>query len=62
MNRNPLILTIGFLIGIIVILLLFTFQVRKSEVVVITTFDLMRVHSQVAPVPAGPTRYTGYRR
>lgn len=38
MNRNPLILTIGFLIGIIVILLLFTFQVRKSEVAVVTTF------------------------
>jgi membrane protease subunit HflC len=38
MNRNSLILTIGFLIGIIVILLLFTFQVRKSEVAVVTTF------------------------
>jgi len=38
MNRNPLILTIGFLIGIIVILLLFTFQVRQSEVAVVTTF------------------------
>src|SRR6266481_3257037 len=38
MNRNPLILIIGFLIGIIVILLLFTFQVRKSEVAVVTTF------------------------
>src|SRR5580765_3775525 len=38
MNRNPLILTIGFLIGVIVFLLLFTFQVRKSEVAVVTTF------------------------
>jgi membrane protease subunit HflC len=38
MNRNPLILIIGCLIGIIVILLLFTFQVRKSEVAVVTTF------------------------
>jgi membrane protease subunit HflC len=38
MNRNPLILIIGCLIGIIVIFLLFTFQVRKSEVAVVTTF------------------------
>src|SRR5882724_5679166 len=38
MNRNPLILTIGVLIGVIVIFLLFTFQVRKSEVAVVTTF------------------------
>src|SRR6266581_7039853 len=38
MNRNPLILIIGCLIGLIVILLLFTFQVRKSEVAVVTTF------------------------
>jgi membrane protease subunit HflC len=38
MNRNPLILIIGCLIGVIVILLLFTFQVRKSEVAVVTTF------------------------
>jgi membrane protease subunit HflC len=38
MNRNPLILVIGLLIGSIVILLLFTFQVRKSEVAVVTTF------------------------
>ena len=38
MNRNPLILITGFLIGVIVVLLLFTFQVRKSEVAVVTTF------------------------
>jgi len=38
MNRNPLILIIGALIGIIVLLLLFSFQVRKSEVAVVTTF------------------------
>lgn len=29
---------------------------------VITTFDLLRVLSRVAPVLAGPVRYTGYRR
>jgi membrane protease subunit HflC len=44
MNRNPLILIIGFIIGIIVFLLLFTFQVRKSEVAVVTTFG--KVHIQ----------------
>jgi membrane protease subunit HflC len=38
MKRNPLILIIGVLIAIIVGLLLFTFQVRKSEVAVVTTF------------------------
>jgi membrane protease subunit HflC len=38
MKRNPLILAIGFLLVLIVGLLLFVFQVRKSEVVVITTF------------------------
>jgi membrane protease subunit HflC len=38
MNRNPLILIIGILIGVIVVFLLFTFQVRKSEVAVVTTF------------------------
>src|SRR6185369_10594252 len=38
MKRNTLTLTIGILLLIIVILLLFVFQVRKSEVVVITTF------------------------
>src|ERR1051326_624904 len=38
MNRNPLILIIGLLIAVIVCLLLFTFQVRKSEVAVVTTF------------------------
>jgi membrane protease subunit HflC len=38
MKRNTLTLTIGILLLIIVSLLLFVFQVRKSEVVVITTF------------------------
>ena len=38
MKRNTLTLTIGILLLIIVLLLLFVFQVRKSEVVVITTF------------------------
>jgi len=38
MIRNPLTLTIGVLLIVIVGLLLFVFQVRQSEVVVITTF------------------------
>jgi membrane protease subunit HflC len=38
MKRNPLILGIGILLILIVCLLLFVFQVRKSEVVVVTTF------------------------
>lgn len=38
MKRNPLILGIGILLILIVGLLLFVFQVRKSEVVVVTTF------------------------
>src|SRR6267154_2588003 len=38
MKRNTLTLTIGLLLLVIVCLLLFVFQVRKSEVVVITTF------------------------
>jgi membrane protease subunit HflC len=38
MKRNPLILAIGILLVLIVCLLLFVFQVRKSEVVVVTTF------------------------
>ncbi len=38
MKRNPLILAIGVLLILIVGLLLFVFQVRKSEVVVVTTF------------------------
>jgi membrane protease subunit HflC len=38
MKRNPLILAIGVLLIFIVGLLLFVFQVRKSEVVVVTTF------------------------
>src|SRR5437667_10355308 len=38
MKRNPLTLIIGALLLLIVLLLLFTFQVRKSEVAVVTTF------------------------
>jgi modulator of FtsH protease HflC len=38
MKKNPLILSIGLLLVLIVVLLLFVFQVRKSEVVVVTTF------------------------
>ena len=38
MKRNTLTLTIGILLLLIVALLLFVFQVRKSEVVVVTTF------------------------
>ena len=38
MKRNTLTLTIGILLLLIVCLLLFVFQVRKSEVVVVTTF------------------------
>src|SRR5689334_554818 len=38
MKRSPLTLIIGVLLGLIFALLLFTLQVRQSEVVVITTF------------------------
>ena len=38
MNRKPLTLVIGALLLVIFVLLLFVFQVRKSEVVVVTTF------------------------
>lgn len=38
MKQNPLTLTVGILLILIVGLLLFVFQVRKSEVVVVTTF------------------------
>ena len=38
MRRNPLILAIGIVLVIIFFLLLFTFQVRQSEVVLVTTF------------------------
>src|SRR6266446_6268539 len=38
MKRTPVTLVIGALLLIIVALLLFTFQVRKSEVAVVTTF------------------------
>ncbi len=38
MKRNPLSLTIGVLLLVIFFLLLFTFQVRQSEVALVTTF------------------------
>jgi membrane protease subunit HflC len=38
MKKNPLTLTIGVLLIVIVLLLLFVFQVRQSEVAVVTTF------------------------
>jgi membrane protease subunit HflC len=38
MHKNPFTIIVGLLLLIIVGLLLFTFQVRKSEVVVVTTF------------------------
>ncbi|HVV02141.1 MAG TPA: protease modulator HflC [Verrucomicrobiae bacterium] len=38
MKRNPLIYVISALVAIIVLLMLFTFQVRQSEVAVVTTF------------------------
>ncbi|MDX1953863.1 MAG: protease modulator HflC [Verrucomicrobiota bacterium] len=39
MRRNSLTLFVGFILLIIFVLLLFTFQVRQTEVVVVTTFD-----------------------
>ena len=38
MKQNPLTIAAGVLLIVIVGLLLFVFQVRKSEVVVVTTF------------------------
>src|SRR5438309_11740053 len=38
MKRTPITLVIGALLLIVAALLLFTFQVRKSEVAVVTTF------------------------
>ena len=38
MKQNPLIISVGILLLLIVGLLLFVFQVRTSEVVVVTTF------------------------
>jgi len=50
MKRNPLILGIGILLILIVGLLLFVFQVRKSEVVVVTTFGKpTRTESEPGP-------------
>src|SRR3954470_8274054 len=42
MRRNPLILFIGLVLVIIFGFLLFSFQVRKSEVVLVTTFGQPR--------------------
>ncbi|MEK7686382.1 MAG: protease modulator HflC [Verrucomicrobiota bacterium] len=39
MKRNPLTLMIGALLVLIFVLLLFTFQVRQTEVAVVTTFE-----------------------
>ncbi len=39
MKRNPLTLIVGALLLLVFVLLLFTFQVRQTEVVVLTTFD-----------------------
>ncbi len=50
MKRNPLILAIGILLVLIVGLLLFIFQVRKSEVVVVTRFG-NPVRNVVEPGP-----------
>src|SRR5947209_20498539 len=38
MKRNPLILAIGFILLVVVVFLLFAFQVRTTEVAVVTTF------------------------
>src|SRR5690349_7393654 len=38
MKRNTIAIAVGVLLSLIVCLLLFVFQVRKSEVVVVTTF------------------------
>src|SRR6266513_2414347 len=38
MKRNPLILAIGFILLLVVVFLLFAFQVRTTEVAVVTTF------------------------
>ena len=50
MKRNPLIYVISILVALIVILMLFTFQVRQSEVVVVTTFGKVTREN----VPPGP--------
>jgi membrane protease subunit HflC len=55
MKRNTLTLVIGALLLLIVILMLFSFQVRKSEVVVVTTFGKpTRVHTEPGPYPRLP--------
>jgi membrane protease subunit HflC len=42
MKRNPVLIVVGALLVIILALLLFTFQVRQSEVAVVTTFGAPR--------------------
>jgi modulator of FtsH protease HflC len=55
MKRNPLTLAIGILLLLIVILLLFVFQVRQSEVVVVTTFGKpTRVYDKPGAKPRLP--------
>jgi len=49
MNRKPLTLFIGALLILLAGLLLFTFQVRKSEVAVVTTFG--RLSREAGPGP-----------
>jgi len=49
MKRNPLIILSGFLVAAIVALLLFVFQVRQSEVAVVTTFG--KLTRAVGPGP-----------
>ncbi len=39
MKRNPLTLIVGAILLLVFLLLLFTFQVRRTEVAVVTTFD-----------------------
>lgn len=49
MKRNPITIAVGALLLLIFILLLFLFQVRKTELAVVTTFG--RVSSQAEPGP-----------
>ena len=39
MKRNTITVIVGFLLLLIFVILLFTFQVRQTEVAVVTTFD-----------------------
>ena len=47
MKRNPITIAVGALLLLIFVLLLFLFQVRKTELAVVTTFG--RVSSQAGP-------------